>query len=102
MFDIHAVIDLNDPALFPPAGHANVGALATVVVQVLIAVAGILSFIFIIISGIKIVTSGGDPKKLASAQATILYAIIGVIVAILALVIINLVQGFIGTSVRIT
>lgn len=89
--------------VFPPAGaFANFGTLATVVVKVLISAAGVLAFIFIIISGIKIVTSSGDSKKLASASATLLYAIIGLAVAILALIILRVVQIFLTSNVPIT
>lgn len=94
--------DVDNSILFPPAANENVGSLATIIVQVLIATAGVLSFIFIIIGGFKIVTSGGDSKKLDSAKSTILYAIIGVMVALLALAIINLVQGFVYSNIKIT
>lgn len=88
---------------FTPANtFTSFGALATVAVKFLISIVGILAFIFIIISGIKIVTSSGDSKKLSSATSTLLYAIIGLAVAIMALVIINIVQKFIGSSVPIT
>lgn len=88
-------------AIFPPAANASVGALATIILQTLISLAAVLAFIFIIISGIKIVTSGGDSKKLAGAQATLLYAIIGLIVTVLALVIVNFVQKFMGSNIVI-
>ena len=65
-------------------------------------VAGILSFIFIIIGGIKIITASGDEKKLASAQATITYAIIGLVVTALAFVILRVVQYFLKSNVPIT
>ncbi len=99
---VEAAFSIDNPVLFPPAAHSNVGSLASTILKFLIAAAGILSFIFVIIAGIKIVTASGDSKKLASAQATLLYAIIGVIVAILALVIVNLTQKFLGTNVKIT
>lgn len=90
-----------DNSLFPPASYGNFGALATVVVQFLISLAGAASIIFIIIGGIKIVTASGDEKKLASAQSTIFYAIIGLAVTILALVMVNIVQKFFGSNVPI-
>ena len=103
MFNLDAFAQVDIAAHFPPAGaFADFGALATVIVTVLIAAAGILAFIFVIISGIKIVTSGGDSKKLGSAQSTLVYAIIGLLVAILALVTVNLLQRFLGSSVPIT
>lgn len=92
-----------DANIFPPAGmFSNFGQLATKIVVILTSVAGALSFIFIIIAGIKFVTSSGDEKKLASAQATLTYAIIGIVVTILALVIVEILQTFLKSSVTIT
>lgn len=85
---------------FPPAAiFPDFGFLASVVINILITAAGILAFIFIIISGIKIVTSSGDPKNLDSAKSTLVYAIIGLIVATLALIMVNLIQRILGSSV---
>lgn len=98
-FDAHAFTI--DNAIFPPAANESLGALITIILKVLLYAAGALSFIFIIIGGFKIVTSSGDSKKLSSAQATILYAIIGVIVCIMAIAIINFIQKFFGSSVEI-
>lgn len=43
---------------------------------------GAVSIIMIIVGGLKMVTSQGDPKNVESGRNTILYAVIGVIVAI--------------------
>ena len=77
------------------------GTLASDIVLILTGVAFAISIIFIIIAGIKIVTASGDEKKLASAQSTLTYAIIGLVVTILAFVIVRLVQYFIGARVPI-
>lgn len=50
---------------------------------------GIISVIVIIIGGIKYMTSQGDPGKVKSAKDTILYAIIGLVVSVLAYAIVN-------------
>ena len=99
MFDTYAFTI--DNTVFRPAANPSVGSLATIIVQVLIATAASLSIIFIVMGGIKVVTAGGDSKKLAGAQATILYAIIGLVVSILALVIVNFTQRFFGSNVPI-
>jgi hypothetical protein len=56
-------------------------------------VLGIVSVIMIIVSGIKYLTSNGDPQKAASAMRTILYSVIGLVVAISAFAITNFVIG---------
>lgn len=56
-------------------------------------VLGALSVIMIIYGGIQYVLSAGDAKKVESAKNTILYSVIGLIVAILAGAIVNFVTG---------
>lgn len=47
-------------------------------------VAGIAAVIFVIIGGIKYILSSGDPANIKSAKATIIFAIIGIIVIVVA------------------
>lgn len=53
-----------------------------------------LSLFFLIFGGIKWITSGGDKSKVDSARKTIIYAIIGLIVAFSAYFIVSLVGLF--------
>ena len=64
----------------------------TVTTWLLMAV-GAISVIFIIIGGVKYATSGGDADKVKSAKNTLLYAIVGLAVALLAGLIVQLVTG---------
>ncbi len=57
------------------------------------AVAGLIAVIVIIVGGIQYITAGGDPSKVAKAKNAILYAVIGLIIVILAAVITNFVIG---------
>lgn len=52
---------------------------------------GAISVIIITIAGIQYVISNGDPQKTAKAKNTILYAVIGLVVAILATALVNFV-----------
>lgn len=61
------------------------------VVNVLIFLIGAIAVIMIIIGGIRYVTSNGDANSTKGAKDTILYAVIGIIVAILAYAIVNFV-----------
>jgi len=58
------------------------------VVSAVIWLAGIVAVGMIIFGGVKYSTSQGDPGKVKSAKDTILYALIGLVVAILSFVII--------------
>lgn len=51
-------------------------------------VTGIVSVIMIIISGIRFVTSHGDPQTVNAAKNTILYAVIGLVVVVIAQVLV--------------
>jgi cytochrome bd-type quinol oxidase subunit 2 len=57
---------------------------------------GALSVIMIIIGGLRYVISNGDQKNVTAAKDTILYAVIGVIVAIVAFAIVQFVTTTIG------
>jgi hypothetical protein len=64
-----------------------------------IIVAGFLSLVFIFIGGISFILSGGQEDKIKSAVSTIRYAIIGLIITILAVVIIGTVGKAMGLNV---
>jgi len=64
-----------------------------------IIIAGFLSVIFIFVGGISFILSGGQEDKIKSAVSTIRYAIIGLIVTILATVIIGTVGKAMGLDI---
>ena len=63
------------------------------VVNVLLWAVGILSVIMIIFSGFRYITSAGDASKTKSAQSTLTYSVVGLIVAIMAYAIVNMVTN---------
>ena len=52
---------------------------------------GIVAVIMIILGGFTMMTSSGDPGKVKKGKDTILYGVIGLVVALLAVVIVNFV-----------
>lgn len=64
-----------------------------------IIIAGFLSVVFIFVGGISFILSGGQEEKIKSAVSTIRYAIIGLIVTILATVIIGTVGKAMGLDI---
>jgi hypothetical protein len=50
---------------------------------------GVITIIMIIIGGIRYTTSNGDSSQIASAKNTILYAVIGLVIAFMAYGIVN-------------
>lgn len=70
------------------------------VTNILLFLVGAISVIMLIIGGIRYVISGGDQNQVTSAKNTILYAIVGIVVAFLAYAAVNFVtQALIGGSV---
>lgn len=61
------------------------------ITNVVLYIVGVIAVIMLIIGGIKYVVSGGDAKKVTDAKNTVLYAIIGLIIAFLAFAIVNFV-----------
>lgn len=59
------------------------------VVNVLLFILGAIAVIMIIIGGIRYTTSNGDASNTKAAKDTILYAVVGLVVAILAYAIVN-------------
>ena len=59
---------------------------------------GIVSVIMLIYGGLRYVMSGGDSKKVTDAKNTILYAIIGLIIAVLSYAIVHFVLQAIDTN----
>lgn len=77
------------------AGNANQGTIVgkngilTKVVQTFAYIAGIIAVIMVILGGFKYITANGDSGSIASAKQTIIYALVGVVIAILAQAIVS-------------
>jgi hypothetical protein len=68
----------------------------TNIINTILIVLGIIAVIMIIIGGIRYTTSNGDSNQIKGAKDTILYAVIGIIVAIMAYAIVNFVLARLG------
>lgn len=64
------------------------------VVDDLLRVAGIVAVFFVIIGGFKFITAQGEPEAAAGARKTLTFALIGLVVALMAVVIVS----FIGNT----
>lgn len=61
------------------------------IMSVVFGILGVICVLVIALAGLQYVLSGGDPQKTAKAKNTILYAVIGLAVAIVAGSIVNFV-----------
>ena len=62
-------------------------------ISVMLFAAGIIAVIMIIVSGIRMTTSRGVPEAVTKARHTLMYSIIGLVVAVMAFAIVNFVLG---------
>ncbi|HEU4716071.1 MAG TPA: pilin [Candidatus Saccharimonadales bacterium] len=72
----------------------TVGPLIQTVINILLYILGAVAVVMIVIGGIRYTTSNGDSSAIKSAKDTILYSVIGLIVAILSYTIVNFVVSW--------
>lgn len=75
------------------SGQRDVSSAIKTAVTILSFVSGTAAIIMVIIGGIKYTTSGGDSNGVASAKNTLLYAVIGLVIALLAQALVRFVFG---------
>ena len=71
-------------------------------VQALFIVAGLLAFLYLILGGIKWITSGGNKEDVTKARDQIQAAIIGLIVVFGVLAIVGLMEKILGVGLGVT
>ena len=76
--------------------EAGFGTLVTNITNTLLYIVGALSVIMIIVGAVKYTISDGDSGKIASAKNTIMYAVVGLVVAMMAYAIVNFVLVNLG------
>lgn len=79
-----------------PAELVGPDGVFTRITSIALYVIGAISVIMLIWGGLRYIISGGDNKKVTDAKNTILYAIIGLIFAVLAYAIVRFVLNSIG------
>ena len=72
-------------------GSKDIGPIIKDIVNALLFILAAVAVIMIVIGGIRYTISQGDSSAISSAKNTILYAVIGLVVAILAYAIVNFV-----------
>lgn len=77
-------------------GASSVESVFNTVAKTLIFIVGAVAVIMLIVGGLRYVLSGGNKESVEGAKNTILYALIGVIVALMAFAAVNFVTGRFG------
>ena len=68
----------------------------TNIAQIIIGLVGGLAILFILWGGIRYTLSRGDPGNIKAAKETVVYAVVGLVVAIVAYAIVSFVVSTIG------
>lgn len=72
---------------------SDITAILKSVITILLTIAGIIAVIMIVIGAIRYITSDGDPGKASTARMTVIYAMVGLVLAIMSYGIVNFVIG---------
>ena len=88
------------PATGPFSGfdinNGNVGSLISSLLPYIFSAAGILLLIYLVLGGLQMMTSKGDPKAMQSAQGKITNALLGFVIIIISYTIVQLVANLLG------
>ena len=85
-------IDIGGQVRQVEGGDVSLQSTVKNVLTVVFAIIGIIAVIMIIIGGVNYMTSQGDSQEVQKAKNTILYGIIGMIIALLSFAIVNFVM----------
>ena len=82
---------LNSGVECGPASPLTVPQAVGRVTNILLYIVGVAAVIMLVVGGLRYVLSGGDSKDTQAAKDTILYAVVGIVVALLGYAIVNFV-----------
>ncbi|MBR2726083.1 hypothetical protein IKE87_02345 [Candidatus Saccharibacteria bacterium] len=68
------------------------------IINGVIGILSIIAVVFIVVGGVQYMTSGGDSGKVKTAKNTILYALIGLVICVLAFAIVNWLIGVLKSN----
>ena len=83
------LVDVNNQQL-------KLGNFITIIIPYIFSAAGLALLIYLILGGLQMMTSRGDPKAMQSAQAKITNALIGFVIIIIAFFIVQLLGQLFG------
>lgn len=66
------------------------------VLTILSVIVGFAAIVMVIVSGFRFITANGDSSSIASARSSLIYALVGVVIAVFAQVIVRFVLGKVG------
>ena|SRR5687768_849901 len=82
-----------DAAVCKAQSEDSATGMIKIVINILLFIIGIIAVIMIIVGGIRYTLSNGNASSVKEAKDTILYAVVGLIIAMMAYAIVNFVVG---------
>ena len=79
-------------------GTSDLPGVLWTIVNVFLLLIGVIALVFVVIGGVKYITSGGDEGQAEEGKKAVLNAMIGIVVVGLATVIVNFAFGAVGAS----
>jgi len=97
-FTLDSFTNLLNP--FAPGTNEQAGVrlntLVGTIIGVILTVAAIVAFVYLIVAGFQYITAGGDAAKAETARKGIVNALIGIVVILVAYILLRYVAGLVG------
>jgi hypothetical protein len=91
---------INPPANFKFVGsESTIGDIISQILPIIFTLAGLVLFIFLLIGGFGLLTSGGSPDKMKAAQGRITSAVIGFVIIFISYWLIRILEIVFGISI---
>lgn len=91
--------EIEPPPTFSKLGDITVMGIVSAAIKFALIIAALIAFIFLVIGGIRWITSGGDKEGTAKAQSTITAALVGLVIVFAAWAIMRLLAVFFGIEI---
>lgn len=82
-----------------PGTFTDLGTIITFVLPVVITLSGLAAFAFLLLGGVKYLTSGGDDKAIGEARKIITNAILGLLIVFVAYWVIKILETVLGLEI---
>lgn len=82
----------------PVTGDIEFGPMISNIISVIIIIAFLASFFYLLWGGVQWITSGGNPEQVDAARNRIMQALVGLVVVVAAWAIMGLVSAFFGVD----
>lgn len=99
--DVYAQVNLADPGRFAVAKYASVASLINIFSPILITGGAMLFLVMSIMAGFDVLTAAGSPDKIARAQKTFMFAIVGLVLIIASYLIVKLLGVMLGIQAEL-